>query len=146
MSDGENIVLYREESHEIMECAFSVYNNLGPGFLEAVYQEALELELHERSIPFISQEEITLYYKGKELSKKYIADIVVDNKIILELKSTTKLTSADYAQLINYLKATGIQLGILLNFGHKKRLEWERRVYTNTRYLEKNLPKNREIL
>ena len=146
MSDGENIVLYQEESHEIMECAFSVYNNLGPGFLEAVYQEALELELHERSIPFISQEEITLYYKGKELSKKYIADIVVDNKIILELKSTTKLTSADYAQLINYLKATGIQLGILLNFGHKKRLEWERRVYTNTRYLEKNLPKNREIL
>jgi len=146
MSDGENIVLYREESHEIMECAFSVYNNLGPGFLEAVYQEALELELHERSIPFISQEEITLYYKGKELSKKYIADIVVDNKIILELKSTTKLTSADYAQLINYLKTTGIQLGILLNFGHKKRLEWERRVYTNTRYLEKNLPKNREIL
>ena len=134
--------MYRDESHEIMECAFSVYNNLGSGFLEAIYQEALEVELRERSIPFESQKEITVYYKGEPLIKKYIADIIVDDKIILELKTVSKLTDIESAQLINYLKATGIQLGILLNFGHKKRLEWERRVYTNTRYLEKNLQKN----
>ena len=142
MSENEDFILYRDESHEIMECAFSVYNNLGSGFLEAIYQEALEVELRERSIPFESQKEITVYYKGEPLIKKYIADIIVDDKIILELKTVSKLTDIESAQLINYLKATGIQLGILLNFGHKKRLEWERRVYTNTRYLEKNLQKN----
>ena len=144
MSEGEDFILYREDSHEIMECAFSVYNHLGSGFLEAVYQEALEVELQEKGIPFVSQKEIDIYYKGKPLSKKYIADIIVDDKIILELKSVSNLTAVDSAQIINYLKATGIQLGILLNFGHKKRLEWERNVYTNTRYLEKNLPKNIE--
>ena len=142
MSENEDFILYRDESHEIMECAFSVYNNLGSGFLEAIYQEALEVELRERGIPFESQKEITVYYKGEPLIKKYIADIIVDDKIILELKTVSKLTDIESAQLINYLKATGIQLGILLNFGHKKRLEWERRVYTNTRYLEKNLQKN----
>ena len=144
MSEDEDFILYRDESHEIMECAFSVYNNLGSGFLEAIYQEALEVELRDRGIPFESQKEITVYYKGEPLTKKYIADIIVDDKIILELKAADRLTSSDTAQVINYLKATGIQLGILLNFGHKKRLEWERRVYTNTRYQEKNLPKNTE--
>ena len=101
MSEDEDFILYRDESHEIMECAFSVYNNLGSGFLEAIYQEALEVELRERGIPFESQKEITVYYKGEPLNKKYIADIIVDDKIILELKAADRLTSSDTAQVIN---------------------------------------------
>ena len=80
-------------------------------------------------------------YQGEELSKKYFADIVVNDKIIIELKAISSLTQADSSQLINYLKATGIKLGLLINFGNRRKLEWERRVFTDSRYQKKeNIP------
>ncbi|MDO5844856.1 MAG: GxxExxY protein [Methanocorpusculum sp.] len=134
-------LFFRDEVYEIVESAITVYNNLGFGFLEAVYQEALEKEFRKRGINFESQKTLKIYYQGEELSKKYIADLVYDDKIIIELKAETGLTKVDYAQLINYLKATGKELGVLINFGNKKRLEWERYIFTNSTYLKKgNVP------
>jgi len=105
-----------------------VYNQLGPGFLEAVYQEALEIELAERGIPFVSQKELRILYKGQPLKKTYISDLTCYEKIIVELKAIDRLTGKDTAQLLNYLKATGLRLGLLINFGNVEKLEWERRI------------------
>ena len=104
------------------------YNQLGPGFLEAVYQEALEIELNDRGIPFVSQKELRILYKGRPLKKTYTSDLVCYDKIIVELKALDRLTNKDMAQLLNYLKATGFRLGPLINFGHTEKLEWERRI------------------
>ena len=122
-------LLYRDEVYAIIGAAMEVHNQLGCGFLEAVYQEALELDLENRSIPFEASKHLSLEYKGIELKKGYIADIVAYGKIIIELKAIEKLTSIDDAQLINYLKATGYKLGLLINFGATK-LEWKRRILT----------------
>ena len=103
-----------------------VHTQLGCGFLEAIYQEALEIELTTKRIPFVSQKEITISYKNHTLKKTYIADLVAYDKIIVELKAMDRLTGREEAQLINYLKATGMELGVLLNFGGRK-LEWLRR-------------------
>ena len=144
MEDSVNLVddfYYKEEVYDIIKCAFTVYNTLGFGFLEAVYQEALEIEFRKNGIEYVSQKPLTIYYQGEELSKKYFADIVVDDKIIIELKAISSLTQADSSQLINYLKATGIKLGLLINFGNRRKLEWERRVFTDSRYQKKeNIP------
>ena len=104
-----------------------MYNTLGCGSLEAAYQEALELELAERDIPFRQQPEIPVLYKKRQLRKHYIADFVVYNSIIVELKAMDKLTGTETAQLLNYLKATSIKCGLLINFGGKS-LEWKRMV------------------
>jgi GxxExxY protein len=105
-----------------------VYNQLGPGFLEAVYQEALEIELSERGIPFVSQQELRILYKERPLKKTYTPDLVCYDKIIVELKALDRLTNKEMAQVLNYLKATGFRLGLLVNFGNSEKLEWERRV------------------
>lgn len=105
-----------------------VYNTLGSGFLEAVYQEALELEFKKRSIPYEREKELTIYYDGQPLEKKYKADFVCYGKIIVELKAVAELDDAHRSQVYNYLKATGNKLGILYNFGHSNGLEWERKV------------------
>ncbi len=105
-----------------------VYNQLGPGFLEAVYQEALEIELGERGIPFVAQNELRILYKGRPLRKTYISDLVCHEKIVVELKAIDRLTGKDTAQLLNYLKATGLRVGLFINFGNAEKLEWERRV------------------
>jgi GxxExxY protein len=96
--------------------------------LEAVYQEALEIELSERGIPFVSQKELRILYKGRPLKKTYTSDLVCYEKIVVELKAVDRLTGKDTAQLLNYLKATGLRVGLLINFGNVDKLEWERRV------------------
>jgi GxxExxY protein len=99
---------------------------MGHGFAEAVLQEALEIELAERKIPFLSQVEIAVQYKGKQLKKFYIADLLCYGKIIVEIKPISRLTPADDAQIINYLRATGMKVGLLVNFGSTDKLEWRR--------------------
>jgi GxxExxY protein len=121
-------LLFKDEAYAIVGAAMEVYNQLGAGFLEAVYQEALEIELSERGIPFVSQKELHIIYKGRSLKKTYTADLTCFDKIVVELKALDRLTNKDMAQLLNYLKATGLRLGLLINFGQAEKLEWERRI------------------
>ena len=119
-------LILREEVYSIVGAAFEVYNQLGPGFLEAVYQEALEAELNLRQIPNTPQQEIQIIYKGKPLKKSYVADLVAFSKVIVEIKAIDHLTPREYAQLINYLKATGFPVGVIINFGSEKEMQWKR--------------------
>jgi GxxExxY protein len=117
-------ILFKDLSFAIIGAAMEVHRILGPGFLEAVYQAALEHELTLRGIPFEAQTRLAVTYKGR-LVGDYVADIVVDGQIILELKAISALTKAHEAQAHNYLAATGLRLAILLNFGAKS-LQQER--------------------
>ncbi len=119
-------LMYEDETYAIKGAVFEVYKTMGVGFLEAVYQECLEEELRRRGIPFASQVEIKLDYKGKELRQFYKADIVCYDKIILELKSVNNLLPEHSAQLFNYLRATKTNLGLLVNFGHYPGVEIKR--------------------
>lgn len=123
-------LILKQEVYSIIGAAFEVYNVLGVGFLEAVYQAALEEELNLRKIPHIPQQEILVKYKGKPLRKSYIADIVAYGNVILEIKAIDHITSRDYSQVLNYLKATSFPLGLLINFGSEKDMEWKRIVNT----------------
>ena len=123
-NDGDN--LYKQEGYELMAAAFEVYNEKGSGFLEAVYQECLEHELDIQKIPFKSKPKLTLQYKERMLSQTYEPDLVVSEKIIVELKAVQKLAPEHFAQLFNYLKATGIKVGYLINFASYPKLEWKR--------------------
>lgn len=124
MNIGDNM-LYKDLCYTVVGAAMEVHSQLGNGFLEAVYHEALCLELKIKETPYEREKEFKLEYKGITLDKKYKADLIVDNKIIIELKSRPELTIHDEAQLLNYLKCTGYRLGLLINFG-KKSLEWKR--------------------
>ena len=108
-----------EVTYAIRGAVFEVNKVLGPGFLEKVYENALVVELKERGIKAESQVSITVYYKGKPVGE-YIADILVENKVIVELKTVEAIDKIHEAQLLNYLKATGIRVGILVNFKHPK--------------------------
>jgi GxxExxY protein len=123
--ENDSSILYKEEVYKIVGAAMEVYNQLGCGFLEAVYQEALSIELAARGIPFVAQPELLIAYKGKVLQKSYIADFLVNEKIIVEIKALNILTGNEKSQALNYLKATGLKLALLINFGTQK-LEWER--------------------
>ena len=105
-----------------------VYYQLGRGFLEPLYQEAFEIELSRRGLPFEPQQELTIDYKGHRLKKKYVADVICFNQIIVELKALDRLTGIDEGQLLNYLKMTRMRVGLLINFGSQVRLEWKRYV------------------
>lgn len=118
--------LYKDETYAIQGAIFEVSNTLGCGFLESVYQEALERELASRDIPFAAQTEIKINYKGLPLNQTYRADIVCYDKIILELKAVNTLLPEHEAQLLNYLKATGMKVGFLVNFGHHPKAEIKR--------------------
>lgn len=120
--------LFQQEGYEFMAAAFEVYNEMGNGYLEDVYQESLELELTARGIPFESHPRLVLHYKGRPLRKHYEADLIVIGEIVVELKAARALTPEHEAQLINYLRATRRHVGYLLNFGAYPRLEWMRRV------------------
>jgi GxxExxY protein len=109
-------ILYKEECYKINNCIYEVNRKLGVGFLEAVYQEALEIELRRNNIPFISQKELKILYDGIPLKSKYTADLVCYEKIIIELKAVSKINNQHKAQLINYMAATGYKLGLLVNF------------------------------
>jgi GxxExxY protein len=103
-----------------------VYNEPGPGFLEAIYQEALEIELTLREIPFFPQQELAIYYKGRKLKKSYIPDLFCHGKIVVDLKAIEKLGPIEFAQMHNYLLGTQCQLGLLLNFDARNSLESKR--------------------
>lgn len=109
-------LLYKEESYAIIGAMFAVHKELGAGFLERVYQDALEYEFQERDIPYEREKEICVMYKGKPLGEPYRADFICYNKIIVELKAVKELEKLHNAQVINYLKITGFKLGILVNF------------------------------
>jgi GxxExxY protein len=121
-------LIYPTEVFEIIGAAMAVRTELGPGFLESVYQEALEMELAERKIPFTPQKPLCVHYKGKLLTKSFIADLVCYDKIIVELKAISRLTNTEEAQIINYLKVTEMKVGLLINFASKEKLEWVRKV------------------
>jgi GxxExxY protein len=126
-------LLYKDEVYAIIGAAMDVYNNLGSGFLEAVYQEPMEIETASRKIPALPEQKLYVKYKGMPLKKFYEADLICYEKIIVEIKAMEKLTSREEAQILNYLKATGIQVGILINFGAHNNLEWKRLVLTQNR-------------
>ena len=127
-------ILLKEEVYAVVGAAMEVHKSLGCGFLEPVYQEAFELELAARSIPFVAQLELPLYYRQQRLRKTYLVDFLVYNQIIVEIKALDCLSSRDEAQLINYLKASGMEVGLLINFGAEK-LEWLHRVLTKEKPL-----------
>ena len=118
-------MIYKEESYKIIGACMEVHKHLGHGFLEGVYQDALEIEFEDSNIPFYWEHQIEISYKAKPISHFYIADFLVYDKIIIELKSVTELSNNHTAQVINYLKATNHKLGILVNFGSKS-LEYKR--------------------
>ena len=120
------MIYYKEESYKIVGSAFKVYNGLGHGFLEAVYQEALEIEFQKQGIPYEREKELKITYDGVELKQTYKADFVCFGKIIVELKAVSALDDAQRSQVHNYLHATGYKLGLLLNFGCPDELEKER--------------------
>ena len=116
-------LIYAAESYQIKGAAMRVYTALGCGFLEGVYQECLEMEFTRRGIPFTPQKALDLTYQGARLRQTFKADFVCFEKIIVEVKAVAHLVPEHQAQVINYLKATGMQLGFLLNFGHHPLLE-----------------------
>ena len=118
-------LIYKEECYKIIGACMEVHRELCPGFLEAVYQEALEIEFKNQGIPYKREKELKIYFKGIELRKRYNADFVCYGKIILETKAVKELCDNHRAQIINYLKATKFKLGLLVNFGEPS-LKYER--------------------
>ena len=121
-----NEFLYKDEAYVIQGAIFEVYRTLGCCFLEAVYQQALEVELTQRNIPFVPQAAIEVEYKGVKLDQTYRADLICYDKIILELKAVQNLLPEHEAQLQNYLRATKMRVGLLVNFGHYLKVEIKR--------------------
>ncbi|MFZ5493852.1 MAG: GxxExxY protein [Verrucomicrobiota bacterium] len=121
-----NKLIHAGETHALLGACFEVYKEKGCGFLEAVFQECLELELADRKIPFQAQPLLNLEYKGRPLKQKYQPDFVCFGKVVLEIKAVSKLTDEHRAQLHNYLRATGLRVGLLVNFGHFPLVEHER--------------------
>ena len=115
-------LIYKQECYDIIAACMEVHKELGAGFLEPVYQEALENELISQSIPFEREIPLQIKYKRATLNKEYIADFICYNKIIVELKALSNIDTQHEAQVLNYLKATGFSLGLLVNFGAKSLL------------------------
>jgi GxxExxY protein len=137
-------IIYKEESYAIVGACFEVYNEKGCGFLEPVYQECLAIEFEYQRIPAIPKPSLTLSYRGRILAQVYQPDFVCFQKIIVELKAASELVDEHRAQLLNYLHATGFELGLLVNFGHYPRLEYERiartqQIKTRTDFLDVSL-------
>lgn len=114
-----NQFIYKKETYNIIGAAMDVHRTLGMGFLESVYQEAMEIELAKRNIPFVPQKKIQIQYKDVLLNQYYVADLFCYDKIIVELKAVSTILPEHEAQIINYIHATGIKLGMLLNFGEE---------------------------
>ena len=123
-------LVYADESYKIIGACFAVYKAMGCGFLEAVYQECLEIEFENRNIPFVSQQNLKLTYCNHDLKQRYTADFVCYERIIVELKAVSEITDQHRGQIINYLNATKMKLGLLINFGYYPKLAYERLVLT----------------
>jgi GxxExxY protein len=119
-------LIYKDESYAIIGACFAVNKDKGCGFLEPVYHESLEIELEFQGIPFLSQPLQTLRYRGRTLVQTFNPDFICYDKIILEIKAVPELIDEHRAQVLNYLSATGCKLGLLVNFGHYPRIEYER--------------------
>ena len=119
-------LIYNQESYVVVGACFEVYNEKGCGFLEPVYHECLAIEFEHQRIPAISKPSLTLSYRGRTLVQTYNPDFICFQKIVLELKTASKLANEHRAQLLNYLNATGFELGLLVNFRHYPGLEYER--------------------
>ncbi len=119
-------IIFKDESYRIIGACFEVYTEKGNGFLEAVYQECLALEFGEQQIPFEEKPRLRLEYKGRMLKQNYEPDFLCFGEIIVEIKALKNLADEHRAQVINYLKSTGKQLGLLINFGHYPKIEYER--------------------
>ena len=122
------MIIYKEESYKIIGAAMEVYNQLGHGFLEAVYQEALEREFIIRGIPYEREKDLNVFYKGEALKQTYKTDFWCYDKIVVELKAISSLEDSHRAQVYNYIRATNSKLGLLINFGDSNGLDWERKV------------------
>jgi len=118
--------IHSELSEQVIAAAYDVHNELGPGFLEKVYQNALAVELKDRGVQCSVEVPLKVGYK-EQIVGEYVADLVIDGKIIVEIKAVTSLNNSHEVQLVNYLKATGIKLGLLINFG--KSVEVRRRIF-----------------
>ena len=119
-------VLYRQESYQIMGACFEVYKVMGNGFVEPVYQECLGIEFTLRGLIFVSNLGLNLKYKEHQLTQTYKPDFVLFDKIIVEIKAVSQLVDEHRAQILNYMKATNFRLGLLVNFGHCPKVEYER--------------------
>ncbi len=121
-------LIFKEEVFAIAGAAIEVHKELGPGFLEPVYHEAMILELPGQKIPFQSEVDLSISYKQQSLQQKYRADFICFDQIIVELKALQHLSGKEEAQVLNYMKATGLRVGVLINFGSHGKLEWKRLV------------------
>ena len=119
-------LILKDETYAVTGAAIEVHRALGPGFLEKVYQEAMQIELRARRIPYALEKPINIKYKGQYLTQKYYADLICFGQIIVELKALDRLTGKEDAQILNYLKATGLKVGLLFNFGSHGKLERKR--------------------
>jgi GxxExxY protein len=118
--------MFKEEGYKLMGAAFEVYNQLGYGMAEEVYQQSLEIELALRKIPFLSKHQLTVFYKDRALEARYTPDLFVFGGIVVELKAVAELISDHEAQLFNYMRIARQPVGYLINFGRKGELEWKR--------------------
>ena len=119
------MLMLKEYTAKILNACMEVHNELGNGFLEPVYQEALQKEFDLRHIPYEREKLLPIVYKGQKLDKEYYADFVCYDSIIVELKAVTTLVKAHKAQVLNYLKASNLEIGLLVNFGENS-LKWQR--------------------
>lgn len=125
-------LVLKEECYQVLGACFEVYKEKGCGFLEAVYQECLEHELTDRQVPFLAKPKLPLHYKGRPLRQTYEPDLLCHGQLIVELKAVTALCDEHRAQVINYLHAGNYPLGLLVNFGHFPKVEYERLALTRT--------------
>ena len=123
--------MLEQQGYALMGAAFEVYNELGYGMAEEIYQQSLEVELELRRIPFLSKAELLVYYKTRELQTKYRPDLLAFGEIVVELKSLKELCSDHEAQLFNYMRIARKHVGYLLNYGQKKGLQWKRLILTD---------------
>ena len=129
--------LFKEETHRILGACFEVYNEKGCGLAEVIYHDCLEIEFDLQDIPYVSKTPVQVEYKGRLLNRHYEPDVICFDSVIVELKAVSKLMDEHRAQLINYLRLTGLKVGLLVNFGHYPKLEYER--IANT---QKNHPRS----
>lgn len=121
-------LMLKEECFAVIGAAMEVHRTLGHGFLEPVYQEAFEWEMRQRGIPFIAQHMLRISYKGHQLDKCFIVDFLCFDSIVTEIKALKELATMEQAQVLNYLKASGCRVGLLINSGARGKLEWQRLV------------------
>ncbi|MBX3459402.1 MAG: GxxExxY protein [Planctomycetes bacterium] len=123
-------LIMKDEVFAVVGAAIEVHRELGHGFLEAVYQEALPYEFEDRAVPHRVQPDLAIRYKKRRLKEKYIPDFICFGEVVVEIKAMKSLTEVEEAQLLNYLRATGMPVGVLINFGSRGKLEWKRMALT----------------